>query len=90
MKKTYLHISFNVTENCINDDSYGAICVHCNACGRWDKSTQKESALKMYKEHLQREYEFNNWIEGFEELQRKNIKENIEYLKNKIAELEDC
>ena len=63
---------------------------YSNACGRLDKSTQKESALKMYREHLQREYEFNNWIEGFEELQRKNIKENIEYLKNKIAELEDC
>lgn len=85
---TYLHISYPVTEDCINDESYGEICVHCNACGRIDKSTQKQSAIKMYKRLLQEQYEFNNWIEGFEEIQKKNIKSNIRYYKDKIAKLE--
>lgn len=81
-------ISIPVAEGCINSDSYGEICVHCNACGRFDKSTQKECALKMYREELQKQYDFNNWAEGLEELQRKNIKSNIKYLKKKIKELE--
>lgn len=85
---TYIHISYPVLEDCINDDSYGEICVHCNACGKWDKSTQKESALKMYEECLQQQYDFSSWIKGFEETQKKNIKANIKYYKRKIAELE--
>lgn len=85
---TYLHISYPVTKDCINDESYGEICVHCNACGRIDKSTQKQSAIKMYKRLLQEQYEFNNWIEGFEEVQKENIESNIRYWKDKIAKLE--
>lgn len=85
---TYLHISYSALEDCINNDSYGEICVRCNACGRWDKSTQKESALKMYKECLQKQYDFDNWIDGLEETQKKNIESNIRYFKEKIAELE--
>ena len=81
-------ICIPVTDGCINSASYGEICVLCNACGRFDKSTQKECALKMYREELQKQYDFNNWAEGLEELQRKNIKSNIKYLKKKIKELE--
>lgn len=84
---TYLHISYSALEDCINEESYGEICVKCNACGRWDKSTQKESALKIYKRQLQEQYGFNNWISGMEEIQKKNIKANIKYYKQKIAEL---
>ena len=86
---TYIHISVSVAGNCINlMDSHGEICVHCNACGRWDKSTQKESALKLYKRYLQEQYDFDNWIDGLEETQKKNIESNIRYYKEKIAELE--
>lgn len=85
----YLHISIPALEDCINSDSYGEICVHCNACGRFDKSTQKECALKMYKEELQKQYNFDGWIEGFEEMQKRNIESNIQYFKKKIAELEE-
>ena len=85
---TYLHISIPALEDCINDDSYGEICVHCNACGRFDKSTQKECELKMYKRQLQKQYNFDGWIEGFEEAQKRNIESNIQYFKKKIAELE--
>jgi hypothetical protein len=80
----YLHISISALENCINGDSYGEICVRCNACGRFDKSTQKECAIKMYKRQLQEQYNFNGWIEG----QKRNIESNIQYFKKKIAELE--
>jgi hypothetical protein len=81
---TYLHISISALEDCINSDSYGEICVHCNACGRFDKSTQKECAIKMYKRQLQEQYNFNGWIE----MQKRNIESNIQYYKKKIAELE--
>lgn len=81
-------IDFAVTKDCINMDSYGEICVHCNACGRFDKTTQKECALKMYKEKLQEQYDFDDWDKDLEWLQRKNIKSNIEYFKEKIRELE--
>lgn len=82
---TYLHISIPALEDCINDDSYGEICVRCNACGRFDKSTQKECALEMYKEELQKQYNFDGLIE----VQKRNIESNIQYLKKKIAELEE-
>lgn len=82
-------ISIPVTENCINDDSYGEICVLCNACGRFDKATQRECALEMYMEKLQEQYNFNNWIEGLEEHQKKVNESNIRYYKEKIKELED-
>lgn len=85
----YLHISFTATEDCINLNSYGAICVRCNACGRFDKDKQKESALKMWQQKLQEEYEFDGWVAGFEDIQKENIAANIEYIKGKIAEFEN-
>jgi len=81
-------ISRSVIADCINPDSFGEICVGCNGCGRFDKNTQKECALRLYRRQLQEQYEFNRWIEGMEEIQRKNIKANIEYLERKIKELE--
>ena len=86
----YIHISLNVSEECINlVDTYGMICIKCNACGRFDKKTQKECALKMYKRHLKEKENFDGWIEGLEEIQRKNNQSSIEYLKNKIKEIEN-
>lgn len=83
-----MHISYSTMGNCINPSSYGMICVGCNACGRIDKDKQKESKLKLYKDMLQEQYDFNNWEKGLEEIQRKNVKSNIEYFKAKIAEIE--
>ena len=54
-----MHIDYAVMANCLNPASYGTICVGCNACGRIDESTQKQSELKLYKELLQAEYEFD-------------------------------
>ena len=83
------HICISVTEDCMNDDSYGEICVHCNCCGRIDKKTQKQAQLKYYKEKLDENKSFNDWIEGFKETQEKNIKTNIAYFETKIKELEN-
>jgi hypothetical protein len=90
MEKTFLHICYSTIENCINNDSYGIICVQCNACGRINPKTQKEDALKMWREKLEDELNFNQWHDDPEirELQRQNHQSNIEYFKAKIAELE--
>jgi hypothetical protein len=81
-------IDYAVVSDCINPGSYGEICVKCNACGRFNKETQKECALNLYRELLQEAKEFNNWIEGREETQRKNKDSNIKYFTEKIRELE--
>ena len=86
---TTLHVSYSVTDDCINHNSYGAICIWCNCCGRVDKKTMKAAQLEYYKELLEEQYNFDGWIEGMEETQKANIKENIEYFKKKIAEVEE-
>ncbi len=30
-----------ISENCVNPDSYGYICVLCNQCGRFDENKVK-------------------------------------------------
>ena len=77
-----------VSDDCINLQSYGEICVHCNGCGRIDKSTQKEAQLLLYKRDLERWKTFDGWLEGCEEFQKKNIKSNIKWYEKKIKELE--
>lgn len=45
-------MSYGITKNCINPDSYGVICVHCNACGRIDKTTMWQSRYDFYYSRL--------------------------------------
>ena len=89
-EKTLLHICYSVTENCINIDSYGMICVCCNACGRINPARQKEDALRMWREKLEEVLNFDRWSDDPEvrALQERNRQANIEYYKAKIAELE--
>ena len=84
---TKLHVSYSVTDDCINHSSCGAICVWCNCCGRVDKKTMKDAQLKHFKELLEEQYNFDGWIEGMEETQKANVKENIKYFKSKIEQL---
>lgn len=37
-----MHFSIGVVENCKNPESYGTICVRCNLCGRFDKTTDND------------------------------------------------
>ena len=40
-----LHIIYGVTDDCKNlEESYGAICVKCNKCGRFDKDGARSEA----------------------------------------------
>lgn len=32
----FLCITLAPTKNCENDETYGAVCVRCNKCGRFD------------------------------------------------------
>lgn len=81
------HICIGATKGCVNNNSYGVICVHCNACGRFDKNTQRECALRMWQKELHEQYCFDNWFEGAEALQRRNIASNVEYFQDKILRL---
>lgn len=87
-----IHVAFSVQEDCLNPmDSYGEICVHCNCCGRFNKKTMFKDRIEVFKEHLKEAEEFNDWIEGFEEIQRANKQKQIEYYKELIkqAEIDD-
>lgn len=84
-----IHIDFSVLDDCLNlYESYGEICVHCNCCGRFDDKAKYQDRVDMYKRQLQENAEFNNWCEGLEELQKKNIALNAESLGESLREAE--
>lgn len=89
-EKTILHVCYSVTENCVNIDSYGIICMGCNACGRINPERQREDALRMWRKKLEDELSFDRWDDDPEvrALQEQNHQLNIEYYKAKITELE--
>lgn len=79
-------MSIPVSDDCINRDSYGMICVHCNACGRIDKNTMWEARYKMYYGFLEGEISKHNDDSYKSDLQQANIASNIIHLGQKIAE----
>lgn len=84
-----IHVCFSVMEDCINlMDSYGEICVHCNCCGRFGKETMHQARINVFTRLKKENDEFEDWWDGAEELQRKNVKENSEYYAKIIAESE--
>lgn len=89
MRETHI-VCYSVTNNCVNLlDSYGEICVRCNACGRFNESTKHQCHLSVLKRQLAEAESFDHWFDGMEELQRKNNAANIEYTKNKIKKVEE-
>lgn len=83
-------VCYSVTNNCVNLlDSYGEICVRCNACGIFNESTKHQCHLSVLKRQLAEVESFDNWLDGIEELQRKNKAANIEYTKNEIKKVEE-
>jgi hypothetical protein len=77
-------MSSGVMDNCINHDSYGEICVGCNACGRIDKNTMWQARYEMYVRHLKEEVEKYGDSFFHSNLQQMNISSNIIYLGEKI------
>jgi len=83
-------VDFNCMKDCINPASYGEICVRCNACGRFDKASQNECALQLYKEQLEENQSFDGWDDEpkIKAIQERNVKANIESLTALIHDLE--
>ena len=76
----------SIMDKCINKDSYGMICVHCNACGRIDKNTMWEARYQMYIRQLAEEIEKINDDFFKSNLQQMNLAKNIIYHGEKIKE----
>lgn len=77
-------MSIGVSKNCINHDSYGEICVHCNACGRFDEKTMWKSRYNMYVFHL-KELVKRYGDDFFKSnLQQSNIAEDVIYYGKQI------
>lgn len=77
----------SVSEDCINRNSYGVICVLCGCCSR--NSNYKDRiirTIKYYKECLEEQYNFNRWSDDgyLKKIQERNVKSNILYFKRKI------
>lgn len=82
-----MNICYGVKDNCYNiSDSYDAICVWCNCCGRVDKKTMYQCRIDTEKRHLAEEANdlFNS--ERQTELQQKNILSNIAWYLKRIKQ----
>lgn len=78
------HIDFAVKKDCWNFyDSYGEICVGCGCCSP-DPVVRAKARLAVCENQLHERSNFNNWVEGWEETQRKNIASDIRYFKKRI------
>ena len=81
-------MSISVTKKCYALMwSYGEICVHCNCCGRFGRKGMWKARLDCCKQEVKRLKTFNNWREGFEELQRKNIAKDLKYFHREIKKI---
>ena len=79
-----IHIDFQRRENCWNlIDSYGEICVGCRCCSS-DKRVRYESRIRCLERWLKERQEFDDWIDGCEEIQKKNIRDDIRYYKRRL------
>lgn len=75
-----------VSKDCINHDSYGTICVGCNACGRFDKNTMWQARYDMYVRQL-KELVSKYGDDYFNSnLQQENMASDVIYYGKKIKE----
>lgn len=84
-----LHICFPVLKDykCRFEGAcYGEICICPNICSkkRLRKKSDIKSVLSFLRMRLKEQKEFDGWIKGWEEIQKKNKTININYLKRKI------
>ena len=79
-------ICFSAKKNCYAVIwSYGEICVGSNCCGQSGKGLKMwQARLAYHKSCLEDNLHFDRFEQGWEEIQRKNIKENIRYERAKI------
>lgn len=83
-------VCFGIQNDCYNVmDSYGEICVGCNCCGLFDKSTMYQCRIATDKRHLEEEQADIDNPDYPDVGQQENIRKNIEWLQKKIAESEE-
>lgn len=75
-----------VTKECENPDSFGEICVGCNACGRVNKETMQTDRYNMYRFRLAEEIEKFNSEFYHTNIQQTNVAKNIIYCALKLLE----
>lgn len=84
-----VYITWAKSERCWNHYQTVYACIGCNCCAT-DKKLRYESRLRVMRELLQEQYEFDAWAYGYPEimaLQKRNINANIRYFKKKIRHL---
>jgi hypothetical protein len=70
-----IHLSQSVDKNCWNLlDSYGEICVKCNCCGGFDKTTVYASRLRTVRRWLKELYPKKTDPDFQTALQQRNIR----------------
>ena len=81
------HFCLDAIEDCWNPiDSYGMICVKCNCCGRFDKSTMHEARLDTCIRHLKEDVEKLNHPDFRSNLQQRNIVASLFWDVSRIEE----
>ncbi|NMA73450.1 MAG: hypothetical protein GX963_04680 [Bacteroidales bacterium] len=84
------HICFNIQEDCLNcEESYGEICVGCNACGRLNKETMLPDRLATFKRHLEAAKAYASAVEGIDEHQKNIFVENVKYYEQAIRKVKE-
>lgn len=79
------HISYALSKDCMNmSDTYGMICVHCNACGRINPATKNECLISVYERHLADTKAKVAHPDFQTDLQQKNIQADIVWLTERI------
>jgi len=75
-------VDSSVEDTCKNhEDSYGEVCVGCNACGRIDKSHMYRDYLTVLLRHRQESLSFTAWAADpvLRSIQEANVVENLRY-----------
>ena len=77
-------ICFSAKKNCYAPTlSYGEICVGCGCCAELSPE-RDERRYRYWLDDNERNENFNQWLEGVEELQRKNQTKNRKFIGRRL------
>ena len=82
-----MHVDYGVGDDCINNNSYGEICVRCGCCSKnHDYKNRMISRLRYYKSRLNDALRFDDWFddEVGRKYQENVVFHNVQYYKRKI------
>lgn len=81
-----MRADYGVSDDCINHNSYGEICVNCGCCSNNpDYRDRYIRTMRYYKNELNELYEFEVYEDDrYREIQEKNKQSGIVYYKKQI------